>query len=139
MRYDILLTIDYSYQTASDHVRNILRLVPQDGPSQRVTAALLTIDPPPDERRDGRDFFGNATSSIAWHEPVQQITFCLSASAERFAAPVEHKAGVLSGIKAHFLQPPHLPERHIQQELRRLVRHPRRQRPPLILQRLTPP
>ena len=30
MRYDILLTIDYSYQTASDHVRNILRLVPQD-------------------------------------------------------------------------------------------------------------
>lgn len=56
----------------------------------------------------------------------------------RFAAPVKHKAGVLPGIKAHFLQPPHLPERHIQQELRRLGRHPRRQRPPLILQRLTP-
>ena len=56
----------------------------------------------------------------------------------RFAAPVKHKAGVLPGIKAHFLQPPHLPERHIQQKLRRLGRHPRRQRPPLIIQRLTP-
>ena len=98
MRYDILLTIDYSYQTASDHVRNILRLVPQDGPSQRVTAALLTIDPPPDERRDGRDFFGNATSSIAWHEPVQQITFCLSASAERFAAPVDDLSPPLADL-----------------------------------------
>ena len=87
MRYDILLTIDYSYQSASDHVRNILRLIPQDGPGQRVSAAQLTIDPPPDERRDGQDFFGNAMTSVAWHEPVQKITFCLTASAERVSPP----------------------------------------------------
>lgn len=87
MRYDIVLTIDYSYQSASDHVRNILRLVPQSGPGQRVDAAALTIDPPPGERRDGLDFFGNATASVAWHEPVQKITFCLTAKAERFAPP----------------------------------------------------
>ena len=87
MRYDILLTIDYSYQSASDHVRNILRLLPQSGPHQSVSAAFLTIDPPPSERRDGLDFFGNATASVAWHQPVQKITFCLTAKAERFTPP----------------------------------------------------
>ena len=87
MHYDIVLTIDYSYQSASDHVRNILRLLPRDGPGQQVSAAFLTIDPPPSERRDGLDFFGNATASVAWHEPVEKITFCLTAKAERFAPP----------------------------------------------------
>ena len=33
------------------------------------------------------DFFGNATASVAWHEPVEKITFCLTAKAERFAPP----------------------------------------------------
>ncbi|MBL8560880.1 MAG: transglutaminase family protein [Gemmobacter sp.] len=88
MRYDIRLTIDYRYQVASDHVRNMLRLLPSDGPNQRVTARLLTIAPPPDERRDGVDFFGNATSSVVWHEPVDQITLHLRATAERLAAPL---------------------------------------------------
>lgn len=87
MRYDIVLTIDYSYQSASDHVRNILRLVPRGGPAQQISASLLTIDPPPSERRDGLDFFGNVTTSVAWQEPVQKITFCLTASAERLAPP----------------------------------------------------
>ncbi len=100
MRYDILLTIDYSYEIASDHVRNILRLVPRSGPGQTVSAALLTIDPPPDERRDGLDFFGNATASVAWHGPVQQITFCLTASAERAAAPADDLSPPLGDLPA---------------------------------------
>lgn len=85
MRYDIRLNIEYSYQAASDHVRNILRLQPVSGPRQRVTASLLTIEPLPDERRDGVDFFGNPTTSVAWHRPIDQITFQLRASAERLA------------------------------------------------------
>ena len=48
MRYDIRLSIEYSYQAASDHVRNVLRLQPVSGPRQRVTARLLTIEPPPE-------------------------------------------------------------------------------------------
>ena len=36
------------------------------------------------ERRDGRDFFGNRTTWVAWHEPVEQIEFRLTARAERF-------------------------------------------------------
>lgn len=85
MRYDIRLTIDYSYPAASDHVRNILRLVPLDGPRQRVMTSQLTIEPPPDERRDGMDFFGNPTATVAWHHPIGQITFRLRAAAERLA------------------------------------------------------
>lgn len=87
MRYDIRLTIDYRYQVASDHVRNVLRLLPSDGPNQRVTSRLLTIVPPPDERRDDQDFFGNATTSVVWHEPIDKITLRLRAEAERIAAP----------------------------------------------------
>ena len=74
---DIRLTIDYSYQSASDHVRNSLRLLPSDGPNQRILSRLLTITPAPDERRDGVDFFGNATTAIAWHDPIDTITLHL--------------------------------------------------------------
>lgn len=100
MRYRIRLTIDYKYQAASDHVRNLLRLIPVDGPNQRVTGARLLIEPAPDERRDGRDFFGNAVSAVAWHEPVQKITFALDAQAERLAAPVVDLSPALSALAA---------------------------------------
>ena len=65
MRYDIRLSIEYSYQAASDHVRNILRLQPVSGPRQRVTASLLTIEPRPDERRDGVDFFARLSQEAS--------------------------------------------------------------------------
>lgn len=86
MRYDIRLSIHYHYQTASDQVRNVLRLVPSDGPLQRIILHSLTIDPPPDERRDGRDFFGNRATWVGWHEPVEEISFNVTARAERRAA-----------------------------------------------------
>ncbi|TVP69519.1 MAG: transglutaminase family protein [Rhodobacteraceae bacterium] len=83
MQYDITLTLDQSYPAASVHVRNLVRLLPSDGPNQRVQRRLLTITPMPDERHDGQDFFGNATTLVAWHRPVEAISFHLSALAER--------------------------------------------------------
>lgn len=100
MRYHIRLTIDYKYQSASDHVRNLLRLIPVDGPNQRLTQARLVIEPAPDERRDGHDFFGNAVSAVAWHEPVQTITFALDAYAERLTAPVVDLSLPMAGLAA---------------------------------------
>ena len=100
MRYDIHLSIDYSYPAASDHVRNILRLIPSDGPCQRVMLSALSIDPPPHERRDGRDFFGNRTTWVAWHEPVEQIEFRLTARAERFPPPAGDLSPVLAALAA---------------------------------------
>ena len=98
MRYDIVLTIDYSYAIASDQVRNILRLMPRDGPGQQVEAAQLTIDPAPGERRDGWDFFGNAVSAVAWHHPVQKITFSVTARASRAAAPLADLSPLLADL-----------------------------------------
>ncbi|MEF3046498.1 transglutaminase family protein [Pseudotabrizicola sp. L79] len=85
MRYDIRLTIDYDYAAPSDHARNILRLLPSDGPRQRVVSRMLTISPLPDDRRDGVDFFGNATSSVGWHQPIKRARFQVQARAERLA------------------------------------------------------
>lgn len=100
MRYDIRLTIDYRYQAASDHVRNLLRLLPSDGPNQRVSARLLTISPPPDERRDDVDFFGNATVAVVWHQPIDTITLQLRAQAERRAQPLVDLSPGLDAVLA---------------------------------------
>lgn len=88
MRYAIKLAIDYDYAAPSDHLRNVLRLMPLDlAGLQQVRKRRLTLTPQPDERRDGRDFFGNATTSAVWHKPVAALTFELAAEVERFATP----------------------------------------------------
>ncbi len=111
MRYDIRLQIDYQYSAPSDHLRNILRLIPQDGPYQRVLQRNLRIDPLPSERRDGMDFFANISTLAVWHQPVARVSFILQAQAERHDRPRAEKSlplrtfrDVLSqtgGIAAH--------------------------------------
>lgn len=83
MLYDIRLTMEYRYPAASDQVRNILRLLPVDGPEQTVLRRVLKITPAPDQRRDGVDFFGNLTSTVAWHRPVSEVAYCLHAQVRR--------------------------------------------------------
>ncbi len=86
MLYDINLTIGYDYAAPSDHSRNLFRLLPQDIPNnQRVLSRLLTVDPLPTERFDGRDFFGNATTSVMWHDPIDAFTVRLVARIDRSA------------------------------------------------------
>ncbi|WP_149141552.1 transglutaminase family protein [Gemmobacter caeruleus] len=104
MRYDIQLTIDYHYDAPSDHARNILRLLPLETPQQTVTARLLTVDPPPDERRDQQDFFGNAMTTVAWHQPVEKISFRLRARAERHPQPVSDLSAPLADLAADLEQ-----------------------------------
>ena len=103
MRYDIRLSLDQRYRAQSVHVRNLLRLLPSDGPQQRVLRRLLTITPMPDERRDGTDYFGNATSLVAWHQPVQAITFHLSARAERLSPAALDMSPPLAALGAEVL------------------------------------
>lgn len=88
MRYHIRLTIDYDYAAPSDHMRNLVRLVPRDLPGrQRVLKGSLGFDPVPDERRDGTDFFGNHMAAVVWHAPVGAVSIRLEAEVERFAPP----------------------------------------------------
>lgn len=85
MLYDVTLTIDYSYNAASDRTRNILRLLPSDIPGvQQVRQRVLTVSPRPDERRERIDFFGNATTVVAWHQPIEALELELRAKVERF-------------------------------------------------------
>ena len=88
MLYDIRLVIDYAYAAPSDGVRTILRLIPQGRPEvQIVHAAALTMDPPPDERHDFIDFFGNATTAVGWHNPVTSVAYQLLARIDRLPDP----------------------------------------------------
>ncbi|MDJ0857754.1 MAG: transglutaminase family protein [Dinoroseobacter sp.] len=84
MRYNIRLSIGYIYGAPSDHARTLVRLLPSDLPGrQLVSSRLLSVYPMPDERRDTTDFFGNAMSVLAFHQPIEQIDLTVAARAER--------------------------------------------------------
>ena len=84
MLYDVTLTIDYTYGAVSDRTRNILRLLPSDvSEVQQVRRRLLEITPRPDERLDRKDFFGNETTAVAWHQPISAVSLKLTAQIQR--------------------------------------------------------
>lgn len=84
MRYDIKLEIDYNYGSPSDHARTLVRLLPSDLPDRQiVTKRLLTVEPTPSERHESTDFFGNAMTALAFHEPIERIDLMLEAQVER--------------------------------------------------------
>ncbi|MFZ7093865.1 transglutaminase family protein [Primorskyibacter sp. 2E233] len=88
MNYDISLIVEYTYDHASDHARNVLHLLPLNIPQeQAIIASLLTVDPMPQERWDGPDFFGNTATWITFHEPIESISLTLKAQASRTALP----------------------------------------------------
>jgi len=90
MRYDLSLTIEYSYDHASDHARNLLHLLPLNLPGrQGVIASLLTVEPSPQERCDAPDFFGNTATWITFHEPIDGISLSLKAQIWRTAPPLQ--------------------------------------------------
>lgn len=116
MLYDVTLTIDYSYDAASDRTRNILRLLPSDiAGVQQVRQRLLHIAPRPDERLDRVDFFGNATTTVAWHQPIEAVSLSLNAVVERFARalsldlspPLAALAQDLAAVHALSAEAPH--------------------------------
>lgn len=114
MRYDIRLKLQQHYPAASDHVRNLVRLLPGDGMHQRIQRRRLEISPAPDERRDWLDFFGNAATYVAWHRPVREVVYELHVEAERLSSremdisPSLHRlASELSGSGLHPASPLH--------------------------------
>lgn len=83
MLYDIRLKIDYTYGAPSDHMRNLIRLVPRHiADQQKVISSHLHTLPAPSERHDSTDFFGNTLSMLAWHAPIKAVSLHLSARVE---------------------------------------------------------
>jgi len=84
MRYQIEMTVDYTYDFASDQVRNLVHILPRNIPgTQEVVASLLTIDPVPQERWDAEDFFGNRITGITHLDPVEELSLTLRAQCTR--------------------------------------------------------
>ncbi len=73
MLYTIRHTTTYSYRADVSTARCVLHLLPNSDGRQLVHAAELAIDPPPVERIDGADFFGNSTSHVRFSAPRSGI------------------------------------------------------------------
>jgi transglutaminase-like putative cysteine protease len=85
MLYDISLHIAQRYDSPAIGARQVARLVPPTVPGeQEVIAAVLDIDPVPDERRDRRDFFGNGVVELAYRGAQESIEFKMTARVRRF-------------------------------------------------------
>lgn len=84
MLYDIKLSITYTYAGSAVGGRHLVRVMPLDVPGQqRLIAGLLDITPRPEERQDGVDFFGNATTSFAFRGAHKSVGFKVQARVER--------------------------------------------------------
>ena len=93
MIYDVRQTTTYVYESAVTRARHVLRLLPVTRDRQRVTAAILDIDPVPVGRREATDFFHNWRTVVELEEPHETLTVKLAARVSVAAgAPAEPAA-----------------------------------------------
>jgi transglutaminase-like putative cysteine protease len=114
--YDIAVRLRYTYDPPAPAGRNLLRLRPMDLPGrQRVVAAEVLVRPPPVERADRRDFFGNAVTETVHRQPVARTEFSLRARVDRLAdpaaldlsPPVAGLAAEITGVQSLAPDTPH--------------------------------
>jgi transglutaminase-like putative cysteine protease len=64
MRYRLTHRTLYTYHTPAIRARHFLHLLPRNRPGQRLDVATLAIEPPPSDRYDEFDYFGNHITSV---------------------------------------------------------------------------
>ena len=103
MIYEIRLALTFDYLRAASGSRQRACLLPPDLPHQRLHRAHLSVEPRPDERRDGSDFFANRITEFAHHTATRRIALTLAARVERLSPPepepsirLDRLAGVLA-------------------------------------------
>ena len=85
MLYDVGLRISYAYAALTLPGRQLLRVLPADLPGvQQLHTYDLAIDPPPDERNDFSDFWGNSVIYLAFRAPTEELAYTLTARVARF-------------------------------------------------------
>ena len=77
----------YVYDAPVSQSWQLGRLTPRVLPWQRVVSHALAIDPPPDERRDGADSFGNTVTRFALHGAHRMLRVRMQAMVEVGARP----------------------------------------------------
>ncbi len=120
MIYDIRVMTISTYESDVPFARHVLRLAPRAGEGQRVLSYALEIEPGSSRLVDGRDFFGNVTTSVACSDPHQRFIARAAARVEVTPAPLpgaaasawESVAEAALGLRdlspsapAHFLYP----------------------------------
>ena len=73
MRYIITHTTTYSYSDKVSVSHHVTRLQPRQMPGQKRLACEQQIQPSPAERSEHEDYFGNAATFFAIHEPHEQL------------------------------------------------------------------
>ncbi|MBF9029999.1 transglutaminase family protein [Rhodobacterales bacterium HKCCE3408] len=84
--YDIRLEIDYLYEAPAGASRSVLRIQPRTTSEQQMITGLVTTEPVPSYRQEGRDFFGNAVTEVSHDGSLSEIAF-------RFTGRVRRAAG----------------------------------------------
>lgn len=78
--YDISLKITYGYEAPVSGGRHLVRVLPVSIPGrQRLVAGSVTCQPVPFERREGRDFFANPTTSILFRSVHDHLVIRMQA------------------------------------------------------------
>ncbi|WP_238364064.1 transglutaminase family protein [Mesobacterium pallidum] len=85
MLYDIRLAISYDYDSPAGASRSLLRMLPRGSADQQLLMGEVSTDPMPSWRRDGVDFFGNATTEVAHDRPLREIEFRFEGRVQRNA------------------------------------------------------
>lgn len=113
MLYDVRLLLHYDYEGMVRADRHLVRVMPISIPRvQRVVAANLTFDPPPEHKHAFADFFGNAVTTIAFdgahdHLDVRLNARILVEDVEKPAdfspdiAGLQADLGALNSLDAH--------------------------------------
>lgn len=84
MIYDIVLNLVASYEIPASGGRHLLCVAPQTLPQFQTRHSLdVDIEPPPDERVDRVDFFGNPVTSLVFRQPHAVLNVRMRARIER--------------------------------------------------------
>lgn len=82
IRYSVQHETRYVYETPVVQSWQLARLVPRTLAWQRLLSHALQIDPPPEERHDATDSFGNTVTRFGLHRAHRQLRVRMHASVE---------------------------------------------------------
>jgi transglutaminase-like putative cysteine protease len=86
-RYKVEHETRYAYHVPVAQSWQLARLTPRSAPWQRLRSHALQIDPPPDERHDALDSFGNTVTHFALHGAHRMLQVRMQASVDVGARP----------------------------------------------------
>jgi transglutaminase-like putative cysteine protease len=86
-RYNVEHTTRYVYAAAVSQSWQLARLTPRVLPWQKLLSCAIQIDPPPDERHDAPDSFGNAITHFGLHGAHRMLRVRMQCSVEVLERP----------------------------------------------------